>query len=110
MPVEKKPLAFSETHLKVVREGMEKVTQPGGTGHKASIGLKVKVAGKTGTAEIGRGATRRKNAWFIAYAPIENPVVAIAMVVEYGDSGRGTAAPKVRRILGEIFGYEEDGR
>ena len=110
MPVEKKPLAFSEAHLKVVREGMEKVTQPGGTGHKASIGLKVKVAGKTGTAEIGRGATRRKNAWFVAYAPIENPVVAIAMVVEYGDSGGGTAAPKVRRILGEIFGYEEDGR
>ena len=57
-----------------------------------------------GTAEVGRGATRRKNTWFIAYAPAENPTVAVAMVVENGMSGGGTTAPKVGEVLKTIFG------
>ena len=62
------------------------------------------VAGRTGTAEVGRGRRRRKNTWFIAYAPADNPVVAVALVVENGVSGGSTAAPKVANILKETFG------
>jgi cell division protein FtsI/penicillin-binding protein 2 len=64
----------------------------------------VAVSGKTGTAEVGRGETRRKNAWFIAYAPSGAPTAAVAMVVENGESGGGTAAPRVRNVLAAMFG------
>ncbi len=96
------PIAFSAEQLQVVRDGMRMAVETGG-GMPAASGLSVSVAGKTGTAEIGRGATRRKNAWFVAYAPIENPSVAIAMVIENGSSGGGTTAPKVGAVLREIF-------
>ena len=76
----------------------------GGTGKHAGEGVAVAVAGKTGTAEVGLGATRRKNTWFIAYAPAENPTVALAMVIENGESGGGTTAPKACEVFKTIFG------
>ena len=102
-PVESSAVPFSAGQLAVVREGMRMVVD-GGTGKLAGEGVAVKVAGKTGTAEVGRGATRRKNTWFIAYAPAESPTVAVAMVVENGMSGGGTTAPKVGEVLKTIFG------
>ena len=105
------PLPFAPEHLAVVREGMRLVVagEDGvrGTGWRGGEGLPVAVSGKTGTAEVGRGATRRKNTWFIAYAPSERPTVAVALVVENGDSGGGTAAPRVGAILKRIFGEGE---
>ena len=103
VPVSRKRLPFSESHLKVVREGMRRVVD-GGTGKKGGSDLAVEVCGKTGTAEIGRGETRRKNTWFIAYAPRVSPRVALAILVEDGKSGGSTAAPKARNILAGIFG------
>ncbi len=79
-----------------------------GTGWRAGEGVAAEVCGKTGTAEIGRGATRRKNTWFIAYAPAASPTIAVAMVVENGESGGGTTAPKVGAVLKAVFG--ESGR
>jgi penicillin-binding protein 2 len=102
-PVETSELPFAARALAVVREGMRMVVD-GGTGKLAGEGVAVPVAGKTGTAEVGRGATRRKNTWFIAYAPAENPTVAIAMVIENGVSGGGTTAPRVCEVLKTIFG------
>ena len=103
------PLPFSKRQLDVVRGGMRMVVD-GGTGRRGGAGLAVEVSGKTGTAEVGRGESRRKNAWFIAYAPSSAPTAAIAMVVENGDSGGGTAAPKVRNILAAMFGETGDGK
>ena len=105
-PVERTPLPFSAQNLAVIREGMRMVVD-GGTGRLAGDGVAVAVAGKTGTAEVGLGATRRKNTWFIAYAPVEKPTVAIAMVIENGESGGGTTAPKVNAVLKAIFGELE---
>ena len=102
-PVERTPLPFSAQNLAVIREGMKMVVD-GGTGHLAGDGVAVTVAGKTGTAEVGLGATRRKNTWFIAYAPAEKPTVAIAMVIENGESGGTTTAPKVNAVIKAIFG------
>ena len=100
------PLPFAPKHLQVVREGMRMVVagdgESRGTGWRGGDGVPVPVSGKTGTAEIGRGATRRKNTWFIAYAPSDAPRVAVALVVENGESGGGTAAPKVAEILKRI--------
>ena len=105
-PVSPRRIPFSDGHLAVVREGMRRVAAEG-TGIRGSSGLAVRIAGKTGTAEVGRGATRRKNTWFIAYAPFESPTVAVALVVENGESGGATAAPRVRNILASIFGESE---
>ena len=66
--------------------------------------MAVAVSGKTGTAEVGAGERRRKNTWFVAYAPSENPTVAIAMVIENGETGGGTTAPRVCAVLKSIFG------
>ena len=79
----------------------------GGTGHRAGEGVAVAVAGKTGTAEVGLGVTRRKNTWFIAYAPSENPTVALAIVVENAEGGGVTAAPKAAEVLKAIFGEKQ---
>ena len=87
--------------IELVRLGMRDVIEGAkGTG-KAIGGLAVSCAGKTGTAQIGGG---EKDTWIIAFAPYEQPTVAIAMVVERGDSGGKTVAPKVHAILASIFG------
>ena len=96
-------LPFSAGQLQVVREGMRMVVD-GGTGRRGGERLPVAVSGKTGTAEVGAGERRRKNTWFIAFAPSEAPTVAVAMVVENGESGGGTTAPKVRNVLAQVFG------
>ena len=83
-------------------ESMMRAVVEDGTGSRAAI-KGVTVCGKTGTAEIGEGAKRRKNTWFIAFAPSDAPQVAVALVVENGESGGGTAAPKVAEILKKAF-------
>ena len=90
--------------LERVRNGMLAVVEgERGTG-KALGGLKVRCAGKTGTAQLGGG---EKDTWIIAFAPYEAPTVAIAMVVEKGVSGGKTVAPRVHAILASIFGEAE---
>ena len=110
-PSVRRPLPFPKEALKTVREGLRMVVAGDGgergSGWRCGEDLSVPVSGKTGTAEVGRGATRRKNTWFIAYAPSEDPTVAIALVVEDGESGGGTAAPRVNAILRHIFGGRE---
>ncbi len=107
LPVERRPLAVPKRSLDVVREGMRMVVagdgEGRGTGWRAGVDVPVPVSGKTGTAEVGRGATRRKNVWFIGYAPSENPSFALSIVIESGDSGGGTAAPKASEVLKAAF-------
>jgi peptidoglycan glycosyltransferase len=67
-----------------------------GSGTRAQV-AGVSVAGKTGTAEIGRD--RPTDAWFIAFAPAEDPVVAIALLIEEGGVGGQVAAPLVKPVL-----------
>jgi penicillin-binding protein 2 len=107
IPVEKTKLPYSKEHLEIVREGMRMVVSGDGisrgTGFRAGKDVPVSVSGKTGTAEIGRGATRRKNAWFIAYAPSENPEIAVAVVIENAEGGGVDAAPRVATVMKEFF-------
>ncbi|HEY3425223.1 MAG TPA: penicillin-binding transpeptidase domain-containing protein [Negativicutes bacterium] len=66
-----------------------------GTGTAAQIS-KMEVAGKTGTAENPHGDS---HAWFIGFAPADDPQIAIAVIVENGGSGGGVAAPIARQIF-----------
>ena len=98
----KRPLPFEKECLDVVREGMRQVVA-GGSGELGGEGVEVSVSGKTGTAEFGPISRRRKNTWFIAYAPSEKPMAAVALIVEDGESGGGTAAPRVAQVLKRVF-------
>lgn len=112
-PTERQKLPFREADLRVVREGMRMVVAGDGvsrgTGWRGGLDVPVPVSGKTGTAEVGVGARRRKNTWFIAYAPSDAPRIAVAMVVENGESGGGTTAPKVAEVLKRFFADEAVG-
>lgn len=61
----------------------------------------VKVAAKTGTAQRGHG---NPDVWMLAFAPAEDPVVAVAVVVEAGVSGSETAGPIAREVLRALLG------
>lgn len=82
-----------------------------GTARRVGEGASYRFAGKTGTAQLFTIAQDtvadndetpkhlRDHALFIAFAPVENPEIAVAIVVENGGSGSGAAAPIARRIL-----------
>lgn len=104
-------VAITPEHLELVREGMMDVMRPGGTAAVSAAGAPYTIAGKTGTAQvvgIKQGArydasrlARRHldHALFIAYAPTENPTIVVAVMVENGGSGSGTAAPIARAVF-----------
>lgn len=88
------------------RKVMYRYPPPNAAWHRR-VPLATTCAAKTGTAEVGTKQNRHKNTWVIAFAPYENPRYAIAMVIENGESGGVTAAPKVHNILASIFGEVE---
>lgn len=76
--------------LAIVREGMRRVVEePGGTGGLARIPGLIS-AGKTGTAENPHG---EDHAWYVGFAPFENPKIAIAVMIENAGFGGSKAAP-----------------
>jgi peptidoglycan glycosyltransferase len=74
----------------------------GGTGTAANI-PGVTVAGKTGTAEVDVNGVIKDHAWFVCFAPAQNPKVAVSVVVEYGGVGGKVAAPLARNILQRVL-------
>jgi penicillin-binding protein 2 len=111
-PVEPKPirdLGLKAKNLEVIHRAMVGVNKEG-TGARAFAGAPYTVGGKTGTAQVFslKGADYkahaikkelRDHALFIAYAPIENPVIALAVLVENGGFGAQSAAPIARMVL-----------
>jgi penicillin-binding protein 2 len=88
--IEHHDLDISERTWQIVREGMRRVVmEPGGTGGSARI-PGIVVAGKTGTAENPHG---KSHAWFIGFAPFDNPKIAICVLVENAGYGGSFAAP-----------------
>jgi peptidoglycan glycosyltransferase len=69
-----------------------------GTGKGLFAGLNVSVAGKTGSAENDH-ADRMPHSWFVGFAPVEDPRIAFAVVVENGGYGRAAAGPVCREIV-----------
>jgi penicillin-binding protein 2 len=84
-----------------IREGMRRVVEePGGTGGLARI-AGVPAAGKTGTAQNPHGAD---HAWFVGFAPLEEPEIAIAVLVENAGFGGTQAAPIARACMQYYLG------
>lgn len=98
-PEEEGRLPISESTLKLIQEGLEAVTESGGTASFLKS-LPVPVAGKTGTAENPHGL---EHGWFIAYAPTTRPQLVVVCIVEQGSFGTISAAPIVKSILEYVF-------
>ena len=98
-------------NLALVRSAMVDVTKPGGTAAQASAGAPYAIAAKTGTAQVVGMKQNEKydekrmkrehwdHALFIAFAPADDPKVAIAILVENGQHGGSTAAPIARQVF-----------
>ncbi|MBC7991946.1 MAG: penicillin-binding protein 2 [Rhizobacter sp.] len=104
------PLPLKPEHVKVILQGMQQVTQ-GGTGTRVFAGTSYVSGGKTGTAQaVGVRANekynatkleehKRDHALYIAFAPVETPTIALAVVVENAGFGAASAAPIARRVM-----------
>ena len=100
---------FSDEAWNLVREGMRRVVEePHGTGYAARI-PGIQVAGKTGTAQNPHG---KSHAWFIGFAPFDNPRIAICVLVENAGYGGSVAAPIAglcmeQYLYGRIIRYDK---
>lgn len=100
-------LSKFKREIDIIRKGMKRVVDVG-TGSLAKVSG-IDVAGKTGTAEnfpTKYNPQGKDHAWFIAYAPIDDPKIALAIVVEQGGHGGSTAAP----IAAEIISFYLTGK
>jgi penicillin-binding protein 2 len=99
-PVAMGQLNASEAELNVLKRALVKVTTTG-TAKGTFRGFDVRVAGKTGTAQV---YGKDDYAWFCAYAPADTPRYAVAVVVEQGGHGGSVAGPAARNILAQLLG------
>ena len=98
---ETEDLQIQQKNLDAVLKGMESVTQDSeGTAYVRFKDFGISVGGKTGSAEA---PGNKVNAWFVGFAPFENPEIAIVVMVENGGHGNYTAEV-VRDIMEEYFG------
>jgi penicillin-binding protein 2 len=97
---------LTKDQVEMVRRGMwEVVNEGGGTGSRAKV-PGVYVAGKTGTAQFWREGKKDNHTWFLAFAPYENPKLALAVIVQGAKSGGGVCAPIASKIIEETLALE----
>lgn len=98
---ETEELNINQNYLDAVLNGMRSVTSDSsGTAYSIFRNFNISVGGKTGSAEA---PGNKVNAWFVGFAPFENPEIAIVVMVENGSHGNYTAEV-VRNIMSEYFG------
>jgi penicillin-binding protein 2 len=112
-------LPVGEKTLGIVKKGLwEVVNGSRGTARVAKL-KDCEICGKTGTAQIvgrkknenikdsDREKRHRAHAWFVAYAPSENPQIAAAIIVEHGEHGSSAASPIARDLFATYFELEK---
>jgi len=111
----------NEFYWSTVVDAMHDVMQgPRGTARAVGAGAPYEMAGKSGTSQVVSIAQdeeyddleleerQRDHALFISFAPFDNPRIAVALIVENGESGSGVAAPIARSIMDAYLGYADD--
>jgi penicillin-binding protein 2 len=111
VPVIQDRIELNPNNVEIVKRGMIDVTLPGGTAASVGANAGYSIAAKTGTAQvIGIKQNEKYNestinerhldhALFIAYAPAEDPTIALAVIVENGRHGGSTAGPIARKVM-----------
>jgi penicillin-binding protein 2 len=109
--VEQDRIPLNPENIDIVRRGMIAVTLPGGTAAAVGANAPYSIAAKTGTAQVigikqnakynasSIDERHRDHALFIAYAPADDPKIAIAVIVENGNHGGTTAGPIARKVM-----------
>jgi penicillin-binding protein 2 len=104
-------LPVSPSNLDIVRRGLWKVVNGENGTARGSRLVDIEMSGKTGTSQIisrkedetlteeNTPVHLRSHAWFVAYAPSDHPRIAVAVVIEHGEHGSGTAAPIAREMI-----------
>ncbi len=104
-------IPLSEASLAMVKTGLWAVVNSDHGTARGSRLVDIEISGKTGTSQVisrkkdetrsedERPAHQRPHAWFVAYAPSDNPVIAVAVVIEHGEHGSGAAAPIAREMI-----------
>jgi len=107
--------------LDIVKRGLwEVVNTNGGTAWNAARVDGLNIAGKTGTAQVvsrkkemgsgNRGKPEnsfKSHAWFVSYAPADDPKIAVVVLVEHGEHGSSAAGPVAREMIKTYLGYTE---
>jgi len=88
-----------EANIQIVREGMRLAVTAGSA--QMLDGLPIAAAAKTGTAQFG--SEGKTHGWMTAFAPYNNPEIAIVVIIEKGGEGHASAAPVVRNVLDWYF-------
>jgi penicillin-binding protein 2 len=112
----------NQNSLDIVKAGLRGVVEEArGTAHAAIKDKSIQIAGKTGTAQVVRlaeGIVNRKSAaasakhkdkdhaWFVGYAPAQDPKIVVAALVEHGEHGSSTAAPLVAQVVANYLERE----
>lgn len=92
---------FKESDLNLVKKGMAEVPQNGGTAWPF-FSFSLPTAGKTGTAEYG-DSKGRTHAWYTSYAPVDDPQIALTVLVEGAGEGSNDSAPVAKDIYTWYF-------
>jgi len=90
-------LGIDPKYIQIVREGMRRAVTEGTA--RSLNSLSITSGAKTGTAQFDAKNSNRSHAWFAAFAPYENPEIAIVVLIEDGGEGGVNAAPVVRETL-----------
>lgn len=102
-------ITISYESIEVAKEGMRMAaSEAGGTAYNIFKNFNIEVAGKTGSAEAGKDSNGNDlvNAWFVCFAPFDNPEVAVVVMIENGGHGN-YAAEVARDVLIQYFGMNE---
>ena len=90
-------------NVKAVLEGMKNVTtESGGTAYSIFKDSSIQVGGKTGSAQAGN----KTHAWFVGFAPFDNPEIAVVSIIENG--GHGAYAAQVAKDIFDSYFYEDE--
>ena len=117
-----KKIIEDDEHIELILKSLfEATNHPGGTSYRSRIAGTMKLAGKTGTAQVRKISESqreqdlknkdlpwkfRDHSLFTGYGPADNPKYAISVVIEHGGSGSAVAAPIARNVMRKIFEKE----
>lgn len=97
-------LDIKKENIQAILKGMKGVTsEVGGTAYSTFADFNITVGGKTGSAQIGVNGEQGAHAWFVGFAPYEEPEIAVVVLVEKGGTG-GYTAGVAKEIMAEYFG------
>lgn len=98
-------LHVNSNNVKAILKGMKGVTSEGGTAYSAFADFDIEVGGKTGSAQTGK--KNDAHAWFVGFAPYDNPEIAVVVLAEHGGTG-GYTAGVAKEIMEEYFGMNSN--